>query len=51
MTVERIGYGAGNRDLPTGPNLLRLVVGEVQPDTVPHHTHHHHHGHEHHHHA
>ena len=29
MTIERIGYGAGNRDFPTGPNLLRLVVGEA----------------------
>ena len=29
MTVERIGYGAGQRDLVEQPNLLRLVVGEV----------------------
>ena len=50
MTIERIGYGAGNRDFPTGPNLLRLVVGEVQADAAPHHAHHHHHGHGHHHH-
>ena len=50
MTIERIGYGAGNRDFPTGPNLLRLVVGEVQADAAPHHAHHQHHGHEHHHH-
>lgn len=27
MTVERIGYGAGQRDLETQPNLLRLLVG------------------------
>ena len=47
MTIERIGYGAGNRDFPTGPNLLRLVVGEVQADAAPTHAHHHHHGHEH----
>lgn len=50
MTIDRIGYGAGNRDLPTGPNLLRLVVGDVLADTTPDHAHHHHHGHEHHHH-
>ena len=27
MTVERIGYGAGQKDFPQ-PNLLRLLVGE-----------------------
>src|SRR5262249_50088858 len=27
MTVERIGQGAGRRDLPEQPNLLRLFVG------------------------
>jgi hypothetical protein len=27
FTVENIGYGAGDRDLPTQPNLLRLVLG------------------------
>lgn len=27
MTVERIGCGAGTRDLPGQPNLLRLLVG------------------------
>ena len=29
MTIERIGYGAGQRDLETQPNLLRLLVGRV----------------------
>lgn len=29
MTVERIGYGAGTRDLEEQPNLLRLFVGQV----------------------
>ena len=29
MAVERIGYGAGSRDLPGHPNVLRLVVGET----------------------
>lgn len=28
MKVERIGYGAGTRDIPGHPNLLRLLVGE-----------------------
>jgi pyridinium-3,5-bisthiocarboxylic acid mononucleotide nickel chelatase len=27
MTVERIGHGAGRRDFPEQPNLLRLFVG------------------------
>jgi uncharacterized protein (TIGR00299 family) protein len=29
MTVERIGYGAGRRDLPEQPNVLRLFVGQA----------------------
>jgi hypothetical protein len=28
MRVERMGYGAGDRDLDGTPNVLRLVVGE-----------------------
>ena len=28
MTVERVGYGAGDRDLPETPNVLRIVVGD-----------------------
>jgi pyridinium-3,5-bisthiocarboxylic acid mononucleotide nickel chelatase len=27
MRVEKVGYGAGELDLPTQPNLLRLVLG------------------------
>ena len=27
MRIDRIGYGAGSRDLPGHPNLLRLFVG------------------------
>ena len=30
MTVERIGYGAGPKDLREQPNVLRLLVGEAQ---------------------
>ena len=53
MTINRIGYGAGNRDLPGSPNLLRLIVGEAPAETAPTpaHDHHHGHGHHHHHHA
>ena len=32
MKIDRIGYGAGTRDLAEQPNLLRLVVGQsVEP--------------------
>ncbi len=33
MTVDRIGYGAGQKDFPH-PNLLRLLVGEVPEATM-----------------
>jgi pyridinium-3,5-bisthiocarboxylic acid mononucleotide nickel chelatase len=33
MTVERIGHGAGQRDLLEQPNLLRVFVGEVAEAT------------------
>jgi len=28
MTVEKIGYGAGSKDFPDRPNVLRLVLGD-----------------------
>ena len=28
MTIDRVGYGAGDRDLPGTPNVLRVLVGE-----------------------
>lgn len=28
LCVERIGYGAGSKDLPQAPNLLRVFIGE-----------------------
>ncbi|SCW66553.1 hypothetical protein SAMN04487970_102628 [Paenibacillus tianmuensis] len=31
MIVESIGYGAGTRDLPNQPNVLRVVVGQADP--------------------
>jgi uncharacterized protein (TIGR00299 family) protein len=30
MTIERIGYGAGDRDLVDQPNVLRLVIGTAE---------------------
>ena len=33
MRVERIGYGAGDRDLAASPNVLRALVGEA--DELP----------------
>ncbi|NHN33485.1 nickel pincer cofactor biosynthesis protein LarC [Paenibacillus agricola] len=31
MIVESIGYGAGTRDLPNQPNVLRIVIGKTDP--------------------
>jgi uncharacterized protein (TIGR00299 family) protein len=31
MKVERIGYGAGARDFPDRPNVLRLLLGREEP--------------------
>jgi len=31
MKVERAGYGAGTRNFPEHPNLLRLTIGEAAP--------------------
>jgi uncharacterized protein (TIGR00299 family) protein len=30
MSVERVGYGAGERDDPVTPNVLRVLIGEEQ---------------------
>lgn len=30
MTIERIGYGAGQRDLDSQANMLRLLVGQAE---------------------
>lgn len=50
IRVERVGYGAGNRNLPGAPNLLRLMIGEIEESSAgsaaPEH-HHHGHGHTH----
>ena len=29
MKIEKAGYGAGTRDFPEHPNLLRLTIGEA----------------------
>ncbi len=29
MRVESIGYGAGDRDFPGNPNVLRILVGDA----------------------
>ena len=29
MSIERIGYGAGSRDNPETPNVLRILIGRV----------------------
>ncbi len=33
MTIQHIGYGAGQRDLPQQANILRLLVGETAETT------------------
>jgi uncharacterized protein (DUF111 family) len=34
MRVERVGYGAGQRDWPDRPNVLRLTIGESADATA-----------------
>jgi hypothetical protein len=35
MTIEKIGYGAGDRELPETPNVVRVLVGEAAaPDAT-----------------
>ena len=34
MNVKQIGYGAGSRDFPGHANVLRLTIGETQPELV-----------------
>ena len=41
MRLDRIGYGAGTRDLEQRPNLLRLCLGEKTSDIGSKTTHHH----------
>jgi uncharacterized protein (TIGR00299 family) protein len=30
LTLEAVGYGAGTRDLPEHPNVVRVVIGEAE---------------------
>ncbi len=32
MVVQNVGYGAGKRDLPDRPNLLRILIGDQQSE-------------------
>ena len=41
MRLDRVGYGAGTRDLEQRPNLLRLCLGEKTSDIGVKTTHHH----------
>lgn len=56
MIVDQIGYGAGTRDLPDQPNILRVIVGHTDPHLAKWHVQHelhqvdHGHDHVHHHH-
>jgi uncharacterized protein (DUF111 family) len=34
MTVRAIGYGAGSRDFPDTPNVLRVVVGDAHDEST-----------------
>ena len=35
MSVERVGYGAGDRDDPVTPNVLRVLIGEDNAGLKP----------------
>lgn len=32
MSIERVGYGAGSRDNPQTPNVLRVLIGELREE-------------------
>ena len=32
MSIERVGYGAGDRDDPATPNVLRVLIGSAADD-------------------
>ena len=34
MTIDRVGYGAGERDNPSTPNVLRVLIGRAADEDV-----------------
>jgi uncharacterized protein (TIGR00299 family) protein len=38
MRVQRVGYGAGDRELPETPNVVRVLVGEAERPNASHHA-------------
>lgn len=34
MKIDRVGYGAGTRDFPRHANVVRLTIGEAQPEVA-----------------
>jgi len=34
MKIENTGYGAGSRDFPGNPNVVRLTLGDAQPEVA-----------------
>ncbi len=34
MRVRQVGYGAGTRDVPNRPNVLRVLIGDAEPDAT-----------------
>lgn len=45
MEVSGIGYGAGTKEFPDRPNVLRVVLGTLREKSQHDHAHHHHHDH------
>lgn len=35
LTLAAVGYGAGTRDLPDRPNVLRVLIGEAAVESAP----------------
>jgi pyridinium-3,5-bisthiocarboxylic acid mononucleotide nickel chelatase len=38
MRIEKSGYGAGSRNFPNHPNVVRLVIGEASANSLTHKT-------------
>ena len=35
MTIDKVGYGAGDRELKETPNVVRVLIGEAEGDERP----------------